>query len=148
MSLGQPCEVQGRLWVTKMAAGAWKFLEGLCGIQTHPEGECDPRQEPDLVSLDGWSCRETFGGGPEVIRSPRDSVEPLRRRSHEAEAGMGNAEVRVMFGGGGIAAFNREGREARPPGLPACSLLASLAHTIHVALLLSLLCPLALSQNC
>lgn len=61
---------------------------------------------------------------------------------------MGNAEVWVMFGGGGIVTFNREGREARPPGLPACSLLASLAHIIHVALLLSLLCLLALSQNC
>lgn len=37
-----------------MAAGAGKFLEGSRGIQTHPEGECDPRQEPDLVSSEGW----------------------------------------------------------------------------------------------
>lgn len=53
---------------------------------------------------------------------------------------MGTAEVWVMFGGGGIATFNREGREAWPPDLPVCPLLSvsqvSLARTIHVSLLL------------
>lgn len=49
MSLGQPRDVT-QLWVTKPATGAGKFLERPCEIQTHPEGECDPRQEPDLTS--------------------------------------------------------------------------------------------------
>lgn len=70
MSLGQPRDVT-QLWVTKPATGTGKFLEGPCEIQTHPEGECDPRQEPDLTSPEGRSCRETFEEGQRSSGAPR-----------------------------------------------------------------------------
>lgn len=70
MSLGQPPDVT-QLWVTKTATGAGKFLEGPCEIQTHPEGECDPRQEPDPMSPEGRSCRETFEEGQRSSGAPR-----------------------------------------------------------------------------